>query len=108
MKQPDRLNSLPKKVRLYTINVKNPELLEVHTMNLENLAKLLKEHPFYIPVDVAADFLHIKPANLRASIDQGRCPFGFSWKIGERSGYKVPTVAFVSWLTKGTIPMTTM
>ena len=77
-------------------------------MNLENLSKLLEEHPFYIPVDVAAEFLHIKPANLRAAIDQGRCPFGFSWTLGERSGYKIPSIAFASWMAKGTLPMTTL
>lgn len=74
-------------------------------MNLIRLSDLSAEYPFYIPVDAAAEFLHIKPANLRASIDQGRCPFGFSWTIGERSGYKIPTVTFVAWLTKGTYPM---
>ena len=77
-------------------------------MNENNLRALCEAHPFYIPVDIAADFLHIRPANLRASIDQGRCPFGFSWKAGERSGYKIPTLAFVSWLAKGTLPMTTV
>ena len=77
-------------------------------MNENDLRSLCAAHPFYIPVDVAAEFLHIKPANLRAAIDQGRCPFGFSWTMGERSGYKIPTVTFASWLTKGTLPMTTM
>ena len=74
-------------------------------MNLIRLSDLSEEYPFCIPVNVAAEFLHIKPANLRASIDQGRCPFGFSWTIGERSGYKIPTVTFVAWLTKGAYPM---
>jgi len=74
-------------------------------MQFELLEEICKEHPYYIPIDVAADFLHIKPANLRASIDQGRCPFGFSWVVGNRSGYKVPTLAFVAWIAKGTFPM---
>ena len=77
-------------------------------MNFDDINNIAQKHPFYIPVDVAADLLHIKPANLRASIDQNRCPFGFSWTMGERSGYKIPTVTFASWLTKGTLPMTTM
>ena len=76
-------------------------------MNENDFRALCEAHPFYVPVDVAADLLHIKPANLRASIDQNRCPFGFSWTLGERSGYKIPTVAFVSWMTKGTLPIFT-
>ncbi len=67
----------------------------------ESLRQLLAEHPLYIPVGDAATFLHMAPHALRASIDQGRCPFGFSWKLGERSGYKNPTITFVAWYTKG-------
>ena len=67
----------------------------------EQLKCLCRKHPIYIPVDVAAEFLHVKPAGLRASIEQGRCPFGFSWSLGERLGYKIPTVTFVSWYTTG-------
>ena len=52
----------------------------------EQLKCLCRKHPIYIPVDVAAEFLHVKPAGLRASIEQGRCPFGFSWSLGERLG----------------------
>lgn len=70
------------------------------------LQELIVKFPFYIPVTEAAAFLHIRPEALRASIDQGRCPFGFSWTLGDRSGYKIPTIAFYSWLTKGTDPTT--
>ena len=77
-------------------------------MNFDDINNIAQKHPFYIPVDVAADLLHIKPANLRASIDQNRCPFGFGWTLGERSGYKIPTIAFVSWLTKGTLSIPTV
>jgi len=74
-------------------------------MEIDNLRKLCQEHPFYLPVSVAAEFLHVKAAALRASIDQGRCPFGFSWSLGDRSGYKIPTVTFVAWYTKGVFPV---
>jgi len=70
----------------------------------KSLSELCEEHPLYIPVDALAEFLHVKPAGLRASIDQGRCPFGFSWTLGSRSGYKIPTTTFVAWFTKG-IPL---
>ena len=66
-----------------------------------DLKKMVAENPIYIPISIVASFLHVSPAALRASIDQGRCPFGFSWTLGERSGYKVPTITFVAWLTKG-------
>lgn len=74
-------------------------------MKINTLNELCAMHPFYVPVDVAADFLHIRAACLRASIDQGRCPFGFSWTLGDRSGYKIPTPTFVAWYTKGVIPI---
>lgn len=67
-----------------------------------NLDELIAAHPVYLPVLAVAEFLHMKPEALRASIEQGRCPFGFSWKLGDRSGYKIPTVTFVAWFTKGT------
>lgn len=71
-----------------------------------NLDELISAHPVYLPVLTTAEFLHMKPEALRASIEQGRCPFGFSWKLGDRSGYKIPTATFVAWLTKGTYPLT--
>lgn len=55
-------------------------------MNFEALNTLISAHPFCIPVYAAAEFLHIGEESLRASMDQCRCPFGFSWKLGERSG----------------------
>lgn len=71
-------------------------------MPVDQLNELIARNPVCIPVSEAAAFLHVSPENLRASIDQNRCPFGFSWRLGERSGYKIPTVTFISWLTKGT------
>jgi len=67
----------------------------------EELQALIREYPIYIAIPAAAKFLHMNPSALRASIDQGRCPFGFSWKLGDHTGYKIPTITFVSWLTKG-------
>lgn len=74
-------------------------------MSTNELNALITAHPIYIPVPAAAAFLHVKSDALRASIDQGRCPFGFSWKLGDRTGYKIPTLTFAVWLTKGTIVM---
>lgn len=65
------------------------------------LRLLIAEHPLYLPVNDLAAFLHMSPAALRASMEQGRCPFGFSWKLGERSGFKIPTATFVAWYSKG-------
>lgn len=75
-------------------------LMEVNPI-LEQLQTLIQAYPICIPVNEVAALLHISPAGLRASIDQGRCPFGFSWKLGERTAYKIPTITFVTWLTKG-------
>lgn len=65
------------------------------------LRRLLTENPQYLPVSAVAEYLHMAPAALRASIEQGRCPFGFSWKLGERAGFKIPTVTFLAWYAKG-------
>lgn len=70
-----------------------------------DLTALVERNRVCIPVSEAAAFLRMDPASLRASIEQNRCPFGFSWRQGERSGYKIPTIAFVSWLTKGAYPV---
>ena len=65
------------------------------------LAAICRQYPVAIPVAVAAKFLGISKDCLRAAIDQNRCPFGFSWRQGDRAGYKIPTMAFYSWLLKG-------
>ena len=75
-------------------------------MLTQQLNDLVAAHPCYIPVAEAAAFLHKGTDALRASIEQSLCPFGFSWNLGDRNGYKIPTITFVSWLTKGTVPLT--
>lgn len=70
-------------------------------MRLEELKELCKEHPVCIPVREAAKFIGVAEDCLRAAMDQNRCPFGFSWRLGTRGGYKIPTIAFASWMTKG-------
>lgn len=74
-------------------------------MTFNSLDDLVKKFPIYIPISDAATFLHVKPAALRASIEQGRCPFGFCWTLGDRNGYKIPTVTFVCWFTHGAYPL---
>lgn len=64
-------------------------------------SELIHNHPVCIPIPAVAEFLKMSPSALRASIEQGRCPFGFSWKLGERSGFKIPTATFVAWYSKG-------
>lgn len=71
--------------------------------NMSKLSELVEKYPLYIPVLAVAEILHIKPEALRASVEQGRCPFGFCWKLGDRMAYKVPTLAFVAWITHGTV-----
>lgn len=66
---------------------------------MAELEQLVTEHPRWIPITSAAEFLHIKPEALRASIEQNRCPFGFCWRLGDRMAYKLPTVTFVAWYT---------
>lgn len=68
---------------------------------LDELKNVVTQHPVCIPVPVVADLLQMSPACLRASIEQNRCPFGFSWTLGDRSGFKIPTATFVAWFLKG-------
>ena len=75
---------------------------EVIGICMEELNGLVTTYPRWIPISAAAEFLHIKPEALRASIEQGSCPFGFCWKLGDRMAYKLPTVTFFCWYTKGT------
>ena len=75
-------------------------------MSTESLNQLIESYPCYIPVAEAAAFLHMGTDALRASIEQNRCPVGFCWRLGDRNGYKIPTIAFVSWLTKGAVAFT--
>lgn len=76
---------------------------DVLLQNLDAVSQIIERYPVCIPVSAAAEFLHTKPEALRAAMEQKRCPFGFSWQLGERAAYKIPTLTFVCWLTKGTL-----
>ena len=64
---------------------------------MDELSRLVERYPSSVPVLAMADFLRVKPDALRASIDQGRCPFGFCWSLGKRKAYRIPTVTFCQW-----------
>lgn len=81
----------------------NKVAMETLQKTLNEMSQLVETYPLYIPVLAAAQILHIKPEALRASIEQGRCPFGFCWQLGDRMAYKLPTLAFVAWITQGAI-----
>lgn len=73
-------------------------------MRFDELKALCEKYPVSIPIREAAKFLGMSDDGLRAACLQGRCPFGFGWTSegAERSGFKLPTMAFISWMTKGT------
>ena len=71
---------------------------ELLASNLAAISQLVESYPLYAPVVAVAELLHMKPAALRASIEQGRCPFGICWKLGDRFSYKISTTALCSWL----------
>ena len=79
----------------------NEEARKQMEQRMEELSGLIAAYPLYIPIRALADFLHMKEEGLRASIEQGNCPFGLCWRIGERMAYKIPTVTFVRWYAKG-------
>ena len=70
---------------------------------LEELNELCDRYPESIPTHAAAGFLRIHPENLKACIETGNCPFAFYWKknIDGYRAFKIPTVTFYIWYTKG-------
>lgn len=76
------------------------DLVSTRMMELENLAI---NNPYSLSIEKAASFLHTTPECLRASIEQGRCPFGYAWAVGDRISYKIPTITFISYVTNGSL-----
>lgn len=66
---------------------------------LVELENLVNKNPIFLPVSEIAQFLRMNPHSLRVSMEQGKCPFGFSWQAGERHGYKIPSATFYLWYT---------
>lgn len=69
---------------------------------VELLCELVDEHPEYIPVPVAANFLKMNPESLRCALEQNRCSFGFGWQKDVRGnkGFKIPTPTMFFWYTQ--------
>lgn len=70
---------------------------------LDELYRLIEEHPLSIPLPRLAEFLGADAPGLRNSIDKGQCPFGLGWQKSIRGykAYKIPTVPFYLWYTQG-------
>lgn len=69
------------------------------THQLNELQELVERHPTSIPVTAVARFLGIKSEGLRNSMMRGTCPFGLSWKLGDRAAFCIPTPTFYAWYT---------
>lgn len=79
---------------------------EILKARMDAVSDLIERYPLYIPVIAAAEFLHVGAEALRASIEQGKCPFGFCWRLGDRMAYKLPTLTFVCWvICSPTVPV---
>ena len=59
---------------------------------LDELNELVKEHPVYIPPQVAAKFLGMNPATLIASIQK---------TLHSNATNKIPSATFYLWYTQG-------
>lgn len=72
---------------------------------LQRLSALVRQYPDYIPIDQAAGFLNTDAESLRTAIDQGKCPFGYSWRRDDRGyrAFKIPSTTFYLWYTAGHI-----
>ena len=66
---------------------------------LDELNEIVKDHPVYIPPQVAAKFLGMNPATLIASIQARQCPFAFGYQKNvafERYKQKFRPLRFIS------------
>ena len=63
----------------------------------KKIEELIKEYPVSIPTDVAAKFLGINPASMRAIMNDGTV--GLSWKKDGKlnRGFFLPTAHFLRW-----------
>jgi len=86
-----------------TVDFPTADLFGITEQRMQELKVLSADYPFDVPVIKAAAILHTTPECLRASLEQGRCPFGYTWKLGDRVSYKIPTITFISWLTNGEV-----
>lgn len=69
---------------------------------VETLCNLADQYPGNIPVPIAASFMEMDAESLRCSMEQNRCPFGFSWQKDARGyrGFKIPTPTLFFWYTQ--------
>lgn len=70
---------------------------------LDELNEIVKDHPVYIPPQVAAKFLGMNPATLIASIQARQCPFAFGYQktLHSNATNKIPSATFYLWYTQG-------
>lgn len=66
---------------------------------LNQFANILEQYPDAIPIVVVADFFGTSPEGLRTSLREERCPVGYGWKAGGKSGFCIPTIRFYFWVT---------
>lgn len=61
------------------------------------IEKLIEEYPYNVPTKVAAEFLGVDTASMRAIVDDNRV--GLSWrKEGKlNKGFFIPTANFLRW-----------
>lgn len=71
----------------------------------QELVALVEANPIHISVMDAANFLHMDKECLRASIDQGRCPFAIGTRkhINAKLTSYIETLPFFAWMTNGSM-----
>lgn len=78
--------------------------MEVIKKQLEELEKIVQEHPLKIPLRVAAEFLGMNEEGLKMALMRGNAPFGFAYQKSD-GGYRVPvipTTTFYLWYSNTT------
>ena len=75
-----------------------PEFIQ---SNIAELTALCEKFPISLPTEKVAAFLHTDAESLKAPVEQGKCPFAYSWQKDIRGyrAFKIPTVTFYLWYT---------
>lgn len=75
-----------------------PEFIQ---SNIAELTALCEKFPISLPTEKVAAFLHTDAESLKAAVEQGKCPFAYSWQKDVRGyrAFKIPTVTFYLWYT---------
>lgn len=78
-----------------------PEKVQAQEKMLREMIE--KDDRPYLNIDDVGEFLGADPDCIRASAENGKCPFAFGGRNGVRGSRftKIPKITFYNWVTQG-------